>query len=68
MNRTRKKRTKPVLQAYDPRLMEQIETQLALAREMTQLATELRVCVAQIERTLRNGRAVNVVPLPERVN
>jgi hypothetical protein len=68
MNRTRKKRTKPVLEAYDPRLMEQIETQLALAREMTQLATELRVCLAQIERTLRNGSGVNVVRLPERVN
>ena len=66
MNKPPKRRTIPG--AYDLHLMEQIEAQLALAREMTQLAKELRACVAQIERTLRQGRANYSVLLPEWLN
>lgn len=64
----RKKRTNPVPEAYDIHLMKQIEAQLALAREMTQLARELRSCVAEIERTLRDERGNTVVTFPERSN
>jgi GAF domain-containing protein len=66
MKKPRQKRTNPVPEAYDLHLMEHIKAQLALAREMTQLATELRACVAQIERTLRDRRTDNVIRLSER--
>ncbi len=68
MKKPRHKRTNPVPGAYDLHLMELIKAQLALAQEMTQLATELRACVAQIERTLRNGRTDNVIRFSERPN
>jgi hypothetical protein len=61
MKKARKKKTNRAPEAYDLHLIEQIEAQLALAREMAQLATELRACVAQIERTLRNGRAESIL-------
>lgn len=68
MAKPRKKRAKTIGIAppYNLLLMEQIKTQLTLAREMTQLATEIRACLAQIERTLREGKPAKIVPFRER--
>ena len=52
MKKPRKKRTRPLPEAHDRHVIAQIEAQSALAREITQLAADLRACVAQIEQTL----------------
>jgi hypothetical protein len=67
MTKPRKKKN-AVPEAYDLLLMEQIESQMALMREMTHLVTELRARVEQIERTVRDGTTANVVRFPVRPN
>lgn len=68
MKKPREKRTRTVAEASDLLLIEQIEARLALAREITQLATELRTYVVEIERTLRRGRVDNVVRFRAPIN
>ena len=70
MKKRRKKITNQVLvpEAYDLHLMEQIKAHLALAREIAQLATELRACAAHIEQTLRTATAEKIRHLPEELN
>lgn len=47
--------------------IEQGATRLALAREITQLARQLRTSMAEIQRNLRKPRVGTVVPLPEQL-
>ena len=70
MKKRRNRITNPVFvpEAYDLRLMEQIEAHLALAREIAQLAMELRTYAAHIEQTLRTATADNIRHLPEQLN
>jgi len=70
MKKPSKKRANPISVAYPyyQHLIEQMEAQVAMVLEMTQLAGKLRACIAQIERTVRDGRTDNVVRFPERLN
>lgn len=55
-------------EAYDLHLMQAIEAQLALAREISELTKELNACLAHLNKALGVPSKKQVIPYPERPN
>lgn len=53
---------------YELQLIEEIEAQLALARELAQLAEGLNSCLAEIQQKLQTAITRNVIPFARRRN